>query len=343
MKRVFYTIIFILFTTLVIPLYADQDTEEILRAIVKVHAEIPADAFTATALGTERQGSGVVIDKTGHVLTIGYLIIEAESITVTGPNGETVQATFVGYDFDSGFGLLRMENPLNTKPIKFGQSSGIEEGNRLLVAGYGERGSVQAAIVISRSEFAGYWEYLLEDAIYASPPHPDFGGAALISHKGLLLGIGSIYTQMTLRGIGTIPCNMFVPIDLLGPILEDLMTSGRPHKQLKPWLGLNAEESYGRIFVLRVTSGGPAAKAGLQPGDLILSVNGKAVKGLSDFYRKVWALGSAGIEVYLSVLQGTKIREITVNTGDRYQFLKLSPKTRKGKLVKLKKPDKTLF
>jgi S1-C subfamily serine protease len=177
--------------------------------------------------------------------------------------------------------------------------------------------------VISRKEFAGYWEYLLEDAIFTVPPYLNFGGAALIGRDGRLLGIGSLYTQVMIQGFGSIPCNIFVPIDLLNPILSDLMTRGRSREAPRPWLGLNTEEAHGRVFILRVTSEGPAERAGLQPEDLILTVSGKAVNGLADFYRKVWALGNAGVDVSLGILRGTQIRDITVQSGDRYQFLRL--------------------
>ena len=218
--------------------------------------------------------------------------------------------------------------------MKFGQSSKIKEGDQVLVAGYGGTDGIQVAQIISRSEFVGYWEYLLEDALYVSPPHPNFGGAALVDTDGRLVGIGSIYTPFVLEGIGLIPSNMFVPIDLLKPILSELISEGRPRKPSKPWLGLNVDESHGRIFVIRVTSGGPAESAGIQPGDIILTVNGKAVKGIADFYRSVWSLGNAGIDVGLNILQGTEIRSISVRSVDRYQFLNLSPQmTRKGSIV----------
>jgi len=312
--------------------YADQEAEEILKAVVKIRSTVPEDAFTARILGKEREGSGVVIDSNGHILTIGYLILEAEAIEVVGPEGKPISATFVGYVYDTGFGLLRTDKPLSVAPMKLGQSSELSEGAPVLVASHGGRDAVQAARVISRKEFAGYWEYLLEDAIFAAPAHPNFGGAALIGREGQLLGIGSIFTQVAILGIGSIPCNMFVPIDLLNPILADLIATGRSRKPARPWLGLHADEAHGRVFVLRVNSGGPAEQAGLQPGDIILTVKGKVVNGLADFYRKVWALGSAGVDIPLSVLQGIQIRDVMVHSADRSQFLRLKPKKRGGQV-----------
>lgn len=326
MKKVYLPLILAVLMAFGLPAYADQPAEEILKAVVKIRSTIPKEAYTARTLGTEREGSGVVIDSKGHILTIGYLIAEAESIEVNDPEGRPIHATFVGYDYNTGFGLLRTDKPLNIAPIKIGQSSEVKEGDPIIVAGHGGADSVQVGRVIGRKDFAGYWEYLLKDAIFTAPPYANFGGAALIDRDGRLVGIGSLFTQFMIQGFGSIPCNMFVPIDLLNPILNDLMIRGRSREAPRPWLGLNAEEAHGRVFVIRVTPGVPAERAGLQPGDLVLTVKGEAVKGLADFYRKVWALGKAGVDVPLTILRGTEIRNITVRSADRYQFLMLTPK-----------------
>lgn len=321
MKRSLLVVFFIFFA-LNAPAYGEQSAEEILKAIVKIKSVIPASAFTARTLGTEREGNGVVIDSKGHILTIGYLIVEAETLEVTTGEGKTISASFVGYDHDTGFGLLKTDQPLPITPMKLGKSSEVKQGDPILMAGYGGTESVQAGRIIARKEFAGYWEYLLEEAIYTAPAHTGFGGAALIDPDGKLLGIGSLLTQVIIPGFGSISCNISVPIDLLHPILGDLIAKGRTSAAPRPWLGLNAEETHGRVFVLRVTSGSPAEKAGLQPEDMILSVRGEEVKGLADFYRKVWAIGNAGVEVPLGILRGTKIRDITVRSVDRNRLLR---------------------
>ena len=226
--------------------YADHDAEHTLKAVIKVRSIVPENARTARILGTEREGNGVVIDSSGLIVTIGYLILEAKKIEVYPQGGEPVPATFVGYDHRTGFGLLRAKNLVNVTPIEMGQSSVIKEGDPILTVSFGGSEAVQGARVVSRQDFAGYWEYLLEDALFVAPPHTNFGGAALIGRKGQLLGIGSIFTQVAVPGFGTVPCNMFVPIDRLKPILSDLISAGRSHGPAQPWLGLHAEEAHGR-------------------------------------------------------------------------------------------------
>ena len=322
MKKLYY---FIAAIILITPGYAQQDAEQLLNAIVKVKSTIPNEARTAGILGTAREGNGVLIDVDGHILTIGYLILEADGIEVVDQEGQTLPAKYIGYDHKTGFGLIRADKSLNITPIQLGQSSDLKKGDPVLVIGHGGIDSVQGARVVSRGEFTGYWEYLLDNAIYTTPPYANYGGAALGGRDGKLLGIGSIFTRKSIADLGEIPCNMFVPIDLLQPILTRLMATGGSGEPPQPWLGLFIEEVHGRLFVQRVTSGGPAEKAGVGSGDIILKVNKKTVQGLADFYRKVWSLGEAGVEVPVEVLQGIEIRDIVVQSEDRYRYFRTLP------------------
>jgi S1-C subfamily serine protease len=307
-----------------LPVFALQTPEDILNAIVKVKATVPPEASTAETLGTVRVGNGAVIDDRGHILTIGYLILEAATIEIQNVMGDPVSARFVAYDYKTGFGILRVEPPLPVEPLKLGQSSQLKAGDPILMVGFGGSEAVLGSRVVSRKEFAGYWEYLLEDAIYTSPPYPDYGGAALIGRQGELLGIGSIFTRLSVPGLGMLPCNMSVPIDLLKPILADLIDSGRSLQPPQPWLGIQAAEAHGRVFIIRLTPGGPAEKAGIKVGDIVLAVDETPVKGLADFFRQIWRLGPAGVSVPLSLLQDTQVRRIDVQSADRYQFLQVS-------------------
>jgi S1-C subfamily serine protease len=274
-------------------------------------------------LGRDREGSGIVIDADGLVLTIGYLMVEAYAAEVVTNDGRTVPANVVGYDHETGFGLLRTIEPLKLKPLPLGRSADVKERDVAVVASGGGASMVGAVMVVGKREFAGNWEYMLDEAIFTSPPHPSWSGAALISREGKLVGVGSLIVGDANGKQDNTPGNMFVPIDRLPPILGELMSDGRPAGPGRPWLGVNADEMRGRLIVSRVTPGGPAEKAGMQRGDVIVSVNGEPTKTLVDFYRKIWGLGPAGTVVGLDVLQGAAVRRIDIPSINRLDQLKL--------------------
>lgn len=298
------------------------DVERILSAIVKVSAEVPAEARTADSLGTEREGSGVVIDDNGLVLTIGYLILESMGVQISTVDGRAFPAEVVAYDHDTGFGLVRTTRPPSVEPLPLGDSEPLEERDRVLVASYGGQRMALGAFVVSRRDFAGSWEYLLERAIFTSPPHLAFGGAALIDQEGSLVGIGSLIVPNAAGDDRSLPGNMFVPIDALKPILADLLEDGRRSGGSRPWLGLYAQEHQGRVFAVRVPRSGPAHAAGVQPGDIVLGVGGKPVSGLADYYRTMWSLGEAGVSVPLQILRDNSPDEVTVKSIDRQSWLR---------------------
>jgi S1-C subfamily serine protease len=296
-----------------------------LDAVVGVRAAIPGDARTAEFLGTERAGSGVVIDEDGLVLTIGYLILEAISAEIVLPDGSVAPAEVVAYDSDTGFGLLRALQRLDIAPMAIGSSAGLVEQNEVLVVSSGDTAAVVGAVVVSRRDFAGYWEYLLPDAIFTSPPHHFFGGAALIGRDGRLLGVGSLVVGDAAGPGSSRPGNMFVPIDALKPIYADLLAHGRSSAPARPWLGIYAEDLRGRVIINRIAPDGPAAKAGIAKDDIIVAVGGEPVRDMADFYRKLWALGKAGIAVPLTILGAQGIVHTAVKSADRYDYLKINP------------------
>jgi S1-C subfamily serine protease len=295
-----------------------EDLDQAMKAVVRVRATVPPEATTARTLGTEREGNGILIESGGLILTIGYLIVEAERIEVETAGG-VLQGDFVGYDGDTGFGLVRARELAELEPMALGDSSKIEVGDSLHVGGFGA--AAQPVRVISRGQFVGYWEYLLENALYTAPAYGDWGGAALI-HEGRLVGVGSILATFSLAGVGRLPCNMFVPVDLLKPILQELVRTGRSGAPARPWLGLNAEETEGHVVVTTVTPQGPAEQAGLKRGDIILAVSREPVSGVADFYRRIWSSGPAGTVIRLRVLQGDRVRELNVQSADRSQRLR---------------------
>ncbi|MEO8202502.1 MAG: S1C family serine protease [Betaproteobacteria bacterium] len=302
---------------------ARDERAETLSAVVRVKARILPNARSAPSLGTAREGNGVLI-RENLVLTIGYLVIEAEGIEVTAGDGRAVPATLAGYDHASGFGLLRLVAPIEAKPLPLGDASALSERDPVMVAAYGGREGVSLAYVVSRRPFSGSWEYMLESAIYTYPPVMNWSGAALIGPKGDLLGIGSLMVADAMNPGTQSPGNLFVPVDILKPILNDLVEKGRAGP-VRPWLGMSTDELRGRLFVSRVSPDGPAERAGLRRGDILVGVGGEDVVSLADFYRKVWARGSAGVEVPLRVLQGTQLKELGVKSIDRVEYFRAKP------------------
>ena len=297
------------------------DLKAALDAVVLLRSEIAEDAFTASILGTERLGNGVVIRQDGLVLTIGYLITEAQTIWLTLNDGATVPGHALAYDQASGFGLVQPLGQLRAPVLPRGSTVTAVPGTEVIVIGHGGLAHALKARIVDKREFAGYWEYLLEEAIFTAPPHPQWGGAALIGADGRLLGIGSLLVQ-EVQGGESISGNMFVPIDLLEPILDDMLRFGGPARPPRPWLGMYTGESEQRLAVTGLALGGPADRAGVQPGDIVLEVAGERVAGLADMFRKVWRLGQAGVEVPLTLTRDAQILHLQLRSADRNDFLK---------------------
>ena len=285
------------------PSEARLNLDRAQRSVVALRSAVPDDAFTASLLGTERSGSGVVIRESGLVLTIGYLITEAESVWLTDIDGRVTPAHALAYDQETGFGLVQALGVLGLPALEFGRSGETKLDDPVVVVGGGRRQSVRARIV-AKQEFTGYWEYLLDEAIFTAPAHPFWGGAGLIDQDGKLLGIGSLHLQQTTEKGQPQDINMIVPIDLLPPILDDLLAYGRVNKPPRPWLGdLCGRERDNSLLIAGVDERGPAAAAGLHRGDVISAVRDSSVDSLADFYRKVWSCGPAGAEIPIEVVR----------------------------------------
>jgi S1-C subfamily serine protease len=320
MKKIYLNIFFVILAIFAVKVHAEQGVQKTLDAVVEVRISVSENARTAERFGTNRVASGVVIDEIGHILTIGFQTIEAEKIEIVGKDRKKATATVVAYDRNTGFGLLRTTSPLQVTPMPFGNSMELKKGDPVLAVSYGSAETVHGVTVVERKEFAGQWEYLLENAIFTAPPIDRFSGAALVNRDGHLVGIGYLFSQLKITDQLVAPTNMFVPIDLLKPILSDLKLSGSSKIPPRPWLGVRTQELYGHLLVERVTSDSPSEKAGIKTGDIILAVNNQDVQGMADFYRKVWALGKAGVDVPLRILQGIQIRDIVVHSIDRAQY-----------------------
>jgi len=232
-----------------------------------------------------------------------------------------VEGHALGLDGETGFGLVQALGRIELDPLPIGSSAAAEIGERVVVGGVGGRTRSLAGRIAARQEFAGYWEYVLDEAIFTYPAHPNWGGTALISSKGELIGIGSLQLERERAGKNE-HLNMTVPIDLLKPILSDLRKFGRVDKPVRPWLGVYSTEIEDKIVVVGIAAKGPAARAELKTGDVILAVKGETVSTLAQFYRKVWALGTAGVEVPLTLYREGVTFDVAVNSSDRAKFLK---------------------
>jgi len=291
-----------------------------LEAVVKLSIKAVQDARTAESLGAEREGTGVVFGEKGLIVTIGYLILEAGSILVVAGDGRVYPASVVGYDHATGFGVLRAG--IDCRPLEVGSSADVRELATVLVAAHGAAGGASRACVVSRRRFTGWWEYMIEGGIFTAPPRFEHSGAALLDADGRLVGVGSLWVSDALEIGAAFPGNMFVPIDLLKPLLNDLLANGHRREPARPWLGVYSEEVQGHVVVTRVLPQSPAEQAGLARGDIILGVGGQAVGRQSEFYQRLWSSGDAGTPVVLHVLHKKSVRQLTVRSMDRMAFLR---------------------
>lgn len=298
-------------------------TDDLLSSVVRLRTLINPDGRTVDNLGSERDGSGIVIDDSGLILTIGYLMVEAYAAEAITNDGRRVPATIIGYDHDTGFGLVKAVSPLHVRPMLFGKSSELKVGDPVLAASFGGRDGIAPAFVVSRREFAGSWEYLIDGAIYTAPAHSHWSGAALITREGRLVGVGSLIVGDAIGNGGGTAGNMYVPTDLLSPILAELIANGAAGGHPKPWLGVNTHQAGNNLVVARVTPDSPADKAGMMKGDVIVNIGGESPKTLPDFYRKLWSLGAAGISVPIDVERDGTKRHFDIQSINRMDHLKL--------------------
>lgn len=297
------------------------DLDKALSSVVGIRALTPSDAFTADTLGDERLGNGVLIPG-GLVLTIGYLIVEAQTIWLTFSDGCAVQGHTLGYDQQTGFALVQPLTRVDLPVIQLGEAETAKIDDRVVIGAPGGRERSIAGHVVARQEFAGYWEYVLDEAIFTAPAHPHWGGAPLIDASGKLIGVGSLQLQAAGDDGDEVPLNMSVPVDLLVPILDEMKKFGRASRPVRPWLGLYSADIDGEVVILGLARGGPSERAGIDAGDVIVSVAGKDVLDLADFYRKVWQLGDSGVDVPITVAREQGPINLVIKSGDRNTLLK---------------------
>jgi serine protease Do len=293
--------------------------EQIYKSIVEIKSYVPENARTAKSLGIERLGTGVVIDKK-HILTIGYIVVEAEKIDIRLPDGKTVPGQLVGYDHQTGFGILRTIIPTNLAPLKLGNSDKINDEDMLFVMPYPSQGRASAGKAVSRRSFTGYWEYHVEKPIYVYPMNESWAGTPVLSDRGEVLGIGSLYISDSVSPGIMSPGNLFVPINILKPVMKDLIKNGRRTENINPYMGLSADDLTGILNVARVSKKGPAEQSGIQAGDLIISVNGTPVKSMEEFYKTAWKSGGPGTKIKIKVQRDKKNIDYELKSIDRMDY-----------------------
>lgn len=301
------------------------DLKAALRAIHLIRTRAPEDGFTVQSLGSERTGHAVLIDERGLLLTIGYLVIEAESVWLVDADGVAVEGHVIGADTETGFGLVQMLGRPNNAPLKIGTAMDLNVGDPAILAGFGGCGQSISVEVVGRREFAGYWEYLLDNAIFTSPPHPFWGGSALIGMDGTLKGIGSLFVQESEasdEGGEPREGNMIVPIDLIHGVKDELMKHGQRLSPPRPWLGMFSAESSSKVVVAGLWDGGPADKAGLEAGDLILEIAGQPVEYMAQMYKTIWGLGPASTTIPMTLFRDKRIVEVEVESANRSDYYK---------------------
>jgi S1-C subfamily serine protease len=298
------------------------ELDRALNAVVSLKSYVPADAFTANTLGTERAGSAVMIRQSGLFVTIGYLVTEAEMIWIASNDGQAVQGHALAVDQETGFGLVQALGKIDLPHLELGDSDRLKVGDQVVFAAGGGRHHAVETRIVGRQEFAGYWEYALDDAMFTAPAHPFWGGCGMIGTDGKLMGIGSLILQQGDGRGRRLDMNMVVPTGHLAPILKDLLSYGRVNRPARPWLGMYATESDDSIVVGGLTSDGPAEQAGVRVGDKIVAVNEDEVPDLIGLWRRVWSSGSAGAEVRLHLQREGQDRHISVRSAARASFLK---------------------
>jgi len=302
------------------PRATSGDLQRFNSSIVRVNTKVPDDAGSSQTLGPDRVGTGIILDAR-TVLTIGYVTLEADAVMVTTASGKRIPASVAGYDHATGFGLVRTAVPLDGKPLPLGDSDAVSEKQKVLTLGHGEPEATEI-FVLSRKPFAAGWEYLIERPIYTFPPVNNWSGAALITADGTLVGVGSLIVNDASPSQKGVPGNLFVPVNLLKPIMADLLANGRRSAGVQPWLGMTTEDVRGNLMVTRLARNGPAENAGVNVGDIVVGVGGDRIGEQADFYRKVWKVGPAGATIPLRLLKGGEVREVTVKSIDRFDFLR---------------------
>jgi len=284
-----------------------------------LHALVPETAMTSELLGTERNSHAVQISQDGLLLTVGYSVMEASEIWLTNRKGQTTEAILLAQDYDSGLALLRPLSPIGLLTLETATTDKLHEGQELSVLASNEKELIPVDL-FAVEEFAGRWEYVLDRGLFTFPLYERWSGAALLDSAGKLVGLGSLALGMRNPEGEVEPGNLFIPVELVMPHIEHLRDHGQKPGTLRPWLGTLVEEHDSELYVVGLYHGAPAARAGIKPGEIILSVARQPVTSMAGFFRSIWHYGPAGTAIPLTLSDGNKTREVVLDTTDRNSF-----------------------
>ena len=295
--------------------------QRIMQSVVGVQTRSDEQASTARTLGQQRQGSGVVIAP-DTVLTIGYLLLEAETVDLIDHQGRRIPGQVRAVDNASGLGLVRALVPLRLEAVPLGDSDTLPVPGKLWTLGQRES-ELTALELVARQPFAAGWEYLLEAPLMTLPAVNNWSGAGLFDLSGQLVGIGSLLVPDVFGDRLALPGNLYVPVNLLKDPLPELLRTGKRPGPAPSWLGISSQAlPGGGLGVMRVSPDSPAAQSGIMVGDTLLALQGQTLVSLADFYRRLSALGPAGSPLTLSIRRQGQVRQIEVISGDRNRSLR---------------------
>lgn len=289
--------------------------EYVVPATVSIRSVTPQRHPSARLLGTERMGSGAIIDAEGHILTVGYVVMGARTIEVTLPDQQQFPATLVCQDFESGIAIL--QTPARDLPtVPLGHSSSLKEGDKVIIVAATDQTQRMASpgFISALRPFEAYWEYMLDQAILTTAMNPGFGGGPLLDSLGQMIGVLSLNLNSTKE------MTLAIPIDLFHRVKEGVFTFGSiTDRRPRPWVGMYSEPVEGGVAVIGLIPNGPASRAGMEVKDVILEVNNAEATGRRELYELMWR-NRAGDELTFTVQRGEEVLDIRVTSMDRAEF-----------------------
>jgi S1-C subfamily serine protease len=291
--------------------------KHLLSSVVHIHTEVPSAHPSTRILGDERMGTGTVVDPSGLILTVNYVVMGGETIQVTLARGRALRAEIVAQDFEVGLALLRVKRQgLPAAPVTASES--LTRGDPVFALGStGPRERrVAGGLVTYLGEFEAYWEYLLDRGIVSSAANPGFGGGPLFTLSGKMVGVVSLNLNEIARS------SLAIPVECYLRNQEEFVRFGRVvSRPQRAWLGVFAHVLEEGVVVAGLVPNGPGARSGIQEGDLIVSLDAREVPTRKDLYLSLWR-HAPGEKMTLEVMRDNQVRRLSVTAGDRADFYK---------------------